>query len=614
MAVTRNISYLNRDFNSFRSGLINFAQTYFPNTYTDFSPASPGVLFMEQASYVGDVLSFYLDNQVQENFVQYSRQTSNLYNLAYMFGYTPRVTGLASAEINLFQLVPVRTVGSDHYPDFNYALNIPENTVISTTTSTTTNFTLSDNVDFSVSSSQDPTEITVAQTSGGNPTRYLLRKTRKATSGTINTTSFTFTNPEEFATVNISAENIAHIVDIVDSDGNKWYEVDYLGQDFIYDSIKNTNENDPNNAVNSDDTPYILKLKRIQRRFTTRFLNDSTLQIQFGSGDPSLVDEEIIPNPNNVGLGIPQGQSKLKTAFSPTNFILSNSYGVAPSNTTLTVRYVTGGGVNDNVAANSITNINTENVSFLVNNLDATLAQSMFDSLQANNPEAADGGRGADTVEELRQNIAASYNTQQRAVTADDYLIRTLALPAQYGVIAKAHAQQPPASDRNTTIDIFVLSYDGDTKLRTASSSLKTNLKTYLNQFRSIGDSVNIKNAYIVNIGIDFEIITLPNFNNNEVLNRCLTAVRNYFRVENWAINQPILLSKVRVLLDNIDGVQTVQSLKINNKAGVSDGYSQHAYDIEGATQNNIVYPSIDPSIFEVKYPNQDITGRVVIQ
>lgn len=613
MAVTRNISYLSKDFNSFRNELINFTKTYFPNTYTDFSAASPGMMFMEQASYIGDVLSFYLDNQVQENFIQYSRQTSNLYNLAYMFGYTPRIVGLSNTNIELFQLIPSKISGSTYIPDFDYALNIPENNKISTNTTEVVNFTIQDNIDFSISNSIDPTEITIAQTSGGNPTRYLLKKTRQAVSGEIKTTTFSFNEAQEFSTVNINDTNIAQILDVIDSDGNVWYEVDYLGQDFVYDSIKNTNTNDPNYSINSDDTPYILKLKSVQRRFVTRFLNKETLQIQFGSGDPSLVDEEILPNPTNVGLGLPQGQSKLTTAFSPTNFILTNSYGVAPSNTTLTVRYITGGGIADNVDANTIVNIDSTNVQFLKNTLDNTLAQTIFNSLQVNNPNAADGGRGEDTIEELRQNIAASYGTQLRAVTADDYLIRALSLPSQYGVVAKAFAQQPNTKS-NSTVDIFVLSYDSNSKLKTASTSLKTNIKTYLSQYRSLGDSINIKNAYVVNIAVDFEIITLPNYNNNEVLNKCLTSLKNYFDISKWGINQPILIPKIKVLLDNIDGVQTVKNVKITNKTGTNAGYSSHAYDVLGATQNEIVYPSIDPSIFEIKYPDQDITGRVVIQ
>jgi len=348
MAVNRDIKYVNKDFNEFRSQLLNYAQTYFPNTYTDFTPSSPGVMFMEMASYIGDVLSFYLDNQIQENFLQYARQSNNLYELAYMFGYKPKTTGLATVDIDFYQLVPSKTVGLDVVPDYDYALYVDLNTQISSKSSNT-KFIIEDPIDFTISSSLDPTTISVAQIAGSNPTYYLLKKTRKAISGTINTTNFSFGSPIEFVTINIDGTNTAGIIDIVDSDGNTWYEVDHLAQELVFDGIKNTNINDPNNYQNSNDTPYILQTKQVQRRFTTRFLNPTTLQLQFGSGNSSDNDENVIPNPSNVGLGLPFEKNKLTTAYSPTNFIFTNTYGIAPSNTTLTIRYLTGGGVESNV-------------------------------------------------------------------------------------------------------------------------------------------------------------------------------------------------------------------------------------------------------------------------
>lgn len=286
MAVNRDIKYINKDFNEFRSQLLNYAQTYFPTTYTDFTPSSPGVMFMEMASYVGDVLSFYIDNQIQENFLQYARQSNNLYELAYMFGYKPKVTGLATVDIDFYQLVPAKTVGPDVVPDYDYALYVDTNTQVSSRTSTT-RFIIEDPIDFTISSSLDPTTVSVAQVAGGNPTYYLLKKTRKATSGTVNNISFSFGSPVEFSTVTINGADIAGVIDITDSDGNIWYEVDHLAQELVFDGIKNTNINDPNNYQNSNDTPYILQTKQVQRRFTTRFINPTTLQLQFGSGNPA---------------------------------------------------------------------------------------------------------------------------------------------------------------------------------------------------------------------------------------------------------------------------------------------------------------------------------------
>ena len=607
--VKRDISYLNKDFGDFRNQLINFSKTYFPTTYTDFSPASPGMMFMEQASYVGDVLSFYLDNQLQETFIQYARQTNNLFDLAYMFGYTPKVTSLATTQLDIFQIVPAKTIGTGSLPDFSYALDFPENTEVTGDGQT---FTIQDNIDFTVSSSQDPTLITVAQVNGATPTYYLLNKKRNASSGDIQSTTFSFGEHQEFPTVDLQGTSIAQILDVFDSDGNEWYQVSALGQDSVYDKIKNTNVNDPNNSNGQEDTPYILQLKQVQRRFATRFIDNTTLQIQFGSGNAEANDEEIIPNPDNVGLGLPYTQDKLTTAYSPTNFIFTNTYGIAPSNTTLTVRYITGGGIASNVAANTLTNVDTTNTTFIQPTLNASLAQYVFNSVAVNNAGAATGGADGDSTEELRQNTISSYGTQLRNVTADDYLVRTLSMPSNFGSISKAHVQKPTNANSNTTLEIYTLSYDLNKNLRIASPALKENLTTYLNQYKMIGDSITIKDAYIVNIAVDFEIITLPNYNNNEVIRNCLTALINFFNVDKWQINQPIILRNINVLLDQVTGVQTVKQVIITNKAGVSEGYSQYGYDVEGATQSGVIYPSIDPSIFEVKNLNKDISGRVV--
>jgi len=619
MAVRRNIQYLNKDFTELRASLINYARTYFPTTYNDFSPASPGMMFMEMASYVGDVLSFYLDNQIQETYLQYARQTNNLYELAYMFGYKPNVTQVATVDIDFYQQIPAFG-GFPYAPDFDYSLFIPANTTVTSTYSGSVPFIIQDPVDFSISSSGDPTEVTVYSVDGGGiPIFYLLKKTRKAISSTINTTTFNFTTPEQFATVEITANNIIGILDIVDSDGNTWYEVDYLAQDTVFDSIKNTNVNDPNLSQYQGDTPFLLQLKQVQRRFVTRFLNSTTLQLQFGAGTNTDTDEEILPNPDNVGLGLPFEVDKLTTAFSPSNFVFTKNYGIAPLNTTLTVRYLTGGGVGANVPANTINTISAGSVTFVKNlsNALATSANYVFNTLTANNLAAADGGGDGDSTEEIRQNASANFATQLRNVTQDDYLVRALSLPAKYGVIAKAYieptkAQSVASGAAASILDLYVLSFDVNSKLRTASVALKQNLSTYLSQYRMVNDSINIKDAFIINIGVNFDIIVLPNYNSNEVLTRCILAMQDFFAIKNWQINEPIILRDLYVILDEVEGVQTVKNITISNKVGTALGYFEFAYDISGATINNVVYPSLDPMIFEVKYPNTDIQGRVV--
>jgi hypothetical protein len=612
LPVNRNVNYINKDFSQFREKLINFSQTYFPNTYTDFSPESPGMMFIEQASYVGDVLSFYLDNQFQENFLQYARQSNNIYDLAYMFGYKPRTTSTSQTILDISQEIPAIFNGSEYVPDYTYALSIQENTEFSSLSGVS--FITQDFVDFSLSSSQDPTSITISQILGSTPQYFLLEKQIKVISARVQSETFTFGNPIPFNTVNINSSNIIKVLDIIDSDGNKWYEVDHLGQEMVLDSIKNTNINDPNYE---NDVPYLLKLKKVPRRFCTRFSSQNNLIIQFGAGSPNDIDEEITPNANNVGLGLPFKKDKLTAAYSPVNFLYTGTYGIAPSNTTLTVRYLTGGGINSNIPANNITNIITPNkIKFSTPNLNQSTADYVFSTFSLTNLDPANGGKGGDTLEEIKQNTLALISSQKRSVTSDDYLIRALSMPSDYGSISKAYIEQPKLTDNQVstieTLNLYILSLNSEGKLDYASNTLKNNLRTYLSQYRMIGDNIEIRDAFIINIGVNFEIIVLPEFNNNEVLLTCINALKTYFNINNWQLNQPILLRDLYVLLDKIKGVQTVKDIFIVNKAGTNQGYSQYTYDMTAATQNLVIYPSLDPSIFEIRYPDIDIKGRVV--
>jgi len=610
MAETRNITYLNKDFNQFRTSLVDYAKTYFPTVYTDFSPSSPGMMFMEMSAYIGDIMSFYLDNQIQENFIQYARQTDNLYALAYMLGYTPKVTSISTVDVDIYQKVP--SIGN--LPDYSYAFYVSENLSIQSPLQAANKFLIQDTIDFTFSSSLDPTEATVYDSN-----YYLLKKTRKAISAEIKTTTFSFTTPTSFPTVEINNSNIIGILDITDSDGNTWYEVPYLAQDMVYDTIKNTNINNPNFSSNSGDTPYLLQLKKVQRRFITRFLNNTTLQIQFGAGTSiSNNDEEITPNSDNVGLGLPYKKSKLNTAYSPSNFLFTDTYGIAPYQTTLTVRYLVGGGIQSNVGANTLNVINNKELfKFQNTNLDSTLANNIFNSIAVVNPLASNGGGAGDTDDDLRFKSMNSFTTQQRTVTQDDYLVRALSLPSNYGNIAKAYIEPEKISnllpgETPSILNLFVLTYDIDKHLIQCSSALKQNLSTYLSQYRIINDSIKIKDAFVINIGVDFEIIVLPNYNSNLVIANCITKLQNYFNIDKWQINEPIILRDLYVILDNVDGVQTVKTINITNKYGSALGYSNYSYDVIGATINNVVYPSLDPMVFEVKYPNVDIKGKVV--
>ena len=624
MANSKTVQYLNKDFDSLKAQLINFAQIYYPNTYNDFNEASPGMMLIEMASYVGDVLSFYIDNQIQENFLQFAKQRKNLLAQAYTFGYQPKVTKAASVILSVYQVVPSTILSGEYEPDFNYALILEEGGKVTSNLDPNVQFYVNEKLDFSKSVPGSETEISVYSTDVyQNPQFYLLKKTVKASAGTLTSTNITFGNPERYPTVDINDTNIIEIVSVVDSNNNKWYEVPYLAQDTIFEPTVNIAQNDPNLAQYNDTVPYLLKLKKVPRRFVTRFKENNQLQMQFGPGVSSGADEEIIPNSDNIGLGLPYGVDKMTTAFDPSNFLYTQTYGLAPSNTSLTVTYLKGGGATSNAPVGTLTINSGVTTAFNGNNIDSTLSATVLNSLAFDNEEAANGGGDGDTNEQIRQNALSSYPTQLRTVTKDDYIIRSLSLPSKYGVVDKAYINQDISIQTNFTTDLiaaqnynsislYILSKDNNNNLSVPNNAVKENLKTYLSQYRMITDAVNINDAFIINIGVNFEIIVRPNYNNRLVLNNCLTLLQNYFKVDNWQINQPIIIPEIYSNLDQIEGVQTVQKVEIVNKAGSNTNYSQYSYDIKGATINNIVYPSLDPSIFEVKFPTTDIQGRVV--
>jgi hypothetical protein len=602
MAEERDIKYVNKTFSDFRQQLIDYAKNYFPDSYNDFSSTSPGMMFMEMAAYVGDVLSFYQDIQLQETLLQYAQEPGNLYSLAYMMGYRPKVSTAATVDIEVFQQVDAIA----NAPDWDQALTIPENIQLESTTGTPTRFFIDNKVNFTFSSSYDPTDVSIYASSGNTINTFLLKKTVKAFSGEVKTKTITIGSPERFKTVTLEDTNIIGILDIEDGNSNDWYEVPYLAQDTIF-------EENANAGSDSNLAPYLLTLKKVPRRFVTRFTSTGNLQIQFGAGTNSQDDTVITPNPTNVGLGTSTGISKIDQAYDPSNFMFTGTYGLAPANTTLTIRYLVGGGVQANAPANTITTV--------VNQGTATgIDTSKASTIAYNNPRAASGGKDGDSTEEIRQNSLRAYSEQLRAVTREDYIVRALSLPSKFGSVAKVHVLQDQLTSTKSTTDniidsnplslsMYILAYDNSRKLTTAGANLRENLRQYLSQYRIITDAINIKDAFVVNIGVKYEIVLRPGAVGREVLLRCTQALQEHFDIRKWSINQPINIGAIYTLLDRIKGVQTVQNVEITNKVGGS--YSQYAYDVKGATKNNVVYPSYDPCIFEVKLPASDITGRI---
>jgi len=605
MAQDRDIKYVNRDFGDFRNELIEYAKNYFPDSYNDFSPTSPGMMFIEMAAYVGDVLSFYQDTQLQETYIQHAKNPANLYNLAYMMGYRPKITTPSEVDIEVSQFVGALT----GEPNWNQALKIPGNTRLKSTSTGQVNFIIDKPIDFTFSSSYDGTLIGVETLNGaGQPLTFRLTKTAKALSGEVKTITQDITSVEKFKTITIEDTNIVGVLSVTENSGNtKWYEVPFLGQDTVF--VDNTN-----NETDKQTVPYSLTLQRVPRRFVTRFTSTGQLQIQFGAGITGQDDSIITPDPTNVGFGTNQGISRIDYAFDPSNFLSTKSYGLAPSNTTLTIKYLVGGGVAANAPANTI------NTLIGYSGTPTAVDTSQLGTVFFNNSLAAAGGRDGDTVDELRENSLRAFNEQGRAVTLQDYTVRALSMASKYGSIAKVYATQDQLTNPNSATDsiidsnplslsIFTLAYDNNKNLTPATSTLKSNLKTYLSEYMILSDALNIKDAFIVNIGVNFDIIVKPNFSGRDVLLACTNRLKDYFDITKWNINQPINLSSIYTLLDQEKGVQTVQKVELVNNVGGT--YSQYAYDIVGATRTNIVYPSYDPCIFEVKFPDTDIKGRI---
>jgi hypothetical protein len=603
----KNISYLNKGFTDFKAALQQYAKTYFPTTYNDFSEATPGNMFIEMASYVGDVMSFYLDTQTQENFLLYAKEKENLYAMAYVMGYRPKASYASTTIVDIYQLVPSINNGGTITPDYNtYGLIIPTNTTL-TSTSTGIKFLTTQQIDFTNTSSAEITYV--------DSNYFLFKKSVSAISAEIKSATLTFSGNEKFATSTINDTKTLQILNVTGSDGNVWYEVPYLAQSSIFQKVTNP-------SYSTDQIPYLLQLQRVPRRFVSRILSDNTLQLEFGAGlSQNKTDSQIIPTPDNIQLGLVPGISLLTNNYNQASVMFTQEYGLAPSGD-INVTYLVGGGITSNVPANDLTILDTSKIYF--KNTPGGLATTVLNSVVSNNPVPSTGGRNGDTIDEIRQNALYSYSTQLRAVTKDDYIVRALSMPSDYGVIAKAYISQNISDNPQQTVtytqpnnplslDLYILSYNSNKQITQASTTLKQNLVTYINQYRMVSDAINIRDAFYINITVNFDITILSGFSNKDVLTSCVTSLQDYFNIDKWQINQPIIISDVIAKLLQVRGVQSVSKLEITNKqdsTGVT--YSQYGYDIAGATRNGNVYPSMDPAIFEVRYPNTDIQGRVV--
>ena len=632
----KEIRYLNKDFTSFKDNLIEFTKIYFPKEYNDFNESSPGMMFIEMASYVGDVLSYYIDNQFKESLLAFAEEKRTVYNMAQSLGYKPKLSSPATTNVDVFQTVPALSSGAGASyttkPDLRYSMVIKSGMEIGSETGIT--FITQEDCNFKFSSSYDPLEISIYESSGNVPTTYLLKKSIQASSGTIATEYFTFNAAEKYKRIALANSNITEIISCTDSDGNDWYEVPFLAQDTVFEDMQNTEKNDDDLYQYADQAPYLLKLIKTSRRFTTFIREDGRTELRFGAGTSDSPDEEIIPNPDTVGSALPGSPSYLNTAFDPSNFLKTKAYGQAPSNTQLTITYRYGGGISHNVNSNTVRNIQSINVTTDQSGLTPSLVASTRASIAVNNPIPATGGRDAESIVEVKNNTLAYFQAQQRAVTKEDYITRIYALPTKYGNVAKCYIVQDTQLDSKSganadsrvanplALNLYTLGFDASKKLTNLNKAVKENIQTYLTQFRMVTDAVNIQNAYVINIGVKFNLLTKAGYNKDEVVLRAIQKVKEFFDIDKWQIGQPIVIADLAYQISLTDGVSAVVAPEENNSDGLpilienkfleSGGYSGNLYDIKSATQDGVIYPSLDPSIFELKFPNVDVEGRVI--
>lgn len=651
-ANTKDVLYLNRDFTSLKQQLIDFTKQYYPQSYRDFSESSPGQIFIEQASFVGDVLSYYTDYQFKESFIQFANERKNLLNLSTFLGYKPKVSTVSSTSVDVFQLVPsTRTsaVNPEYVPDERYCLILKPFTQLSSISGIP--FIIEDSVDFSQDTTFSPREISVYnRDASGAPLFYLIKKTANAYSGRIVTKQISLGDPESFLKIKLDETDVVKIISVIDSNNNNYYEAQYLAQDTIPIVVDNVPLTNQTLSKYRNETPKLLRYLRTQNRFITNIDQNNFTYIQFGANTENFENTVIIPNPSNVGVAL-SNLKNLNISLDGTNVLKTNSYGYSPSNTTLTISYIVGGGIESNVNSEEINTI--QFTDFLndtsgLTDSEVILLNTIKNSLRVNNPLSSTGGNGADTNEEIRLNSILNFSAQNRIVTEEDYLLRVYSLPTYLGNIAKSYVESNTtrevqysglirgitttqndeivdltplnALDRRKflqsnnpfTNNLYVLGYDVNKKLSQINPATLQNLVSYLNNYKILSDKVNIIDGYIINIGIEFKITVFQGFNKRDVLNNCIETVKSFFNIDYWGFNQPINLSQLSFEIMKNEGVQSIIEIKVKNLTIDDGNYSPISYDINIAQQNNIIYPSKDPSVFEVKFPNSDIKGLVV--
>lgn len=587
------INYTNREFETIRRDLFGIAERFYPDTFRDFSQNSFGSLMIDAVSYVGDQLSFYLDYNVNESFLDTAYQYDNVLRLGQSLGYRYSGPNSSYGQVTLYILVPASSNGIG--PDTRYIPILKRGSTFKSTTGIS--FVLTKNVDFSIPS--NPIIAARTNASTGAPTHYAIKAYGDVVAGNFSRLSIDVGNYERFKKVAINNANISEIISVTDSDGNEYYEVDYLAQDVVFREVLNTN-------YKNDNVPSIIKPFLVSRKFVVERTRTSTI-LQFGSGDSSLTD--VIANPTEVAMQNFGKDYVTDTTFDPSRLSKNQSFGIVPSNTTLDIVYRFIDSENSNIATSTLTQVGSVILEFKdQQTLDSSEIATVRTSIECSNEEPIVGSVVTATTEEVKRRIYDTFPTQNRAVTQTDYENLAYRMPKKFGSVKRVSVQRDPNSNRRN-LNMYVLSEDNFGKFTTANNTIKNNLKTWINHYRMISDTVDIIDAYIVNFGIDFIIKPSTGVDKFDLLNSCVSVLQDKFS-NHFFIGEHINISEIYSELSKVKGVLDVIKVKIVKKEG--SNYSAVDFNINHNTSpdgTSVIAPK--NAVFELKYPLVDIKGRI---
>ena len=587
------IDYTSRDFSSIRDQLTQVAERFYPDTFQDFSEASFGAMMLDAVAYVGDQVSFYLDYNVNETFLDTSYQRDNVIRHGRILGYKDSGRPSTYGKVAMFVLVPASETGLG--PDIRYIPVIKRGTRF--TSQNGLNFVLTDNVDMAESS--NPVVVATTDSTTGAPTQYAIKSYGNVVSGFFNVEEVECGAFERFKAVQLNSPNVSEIISVFDSDGNEYFEVEYLSQDTVFKELSNKN-------YKNDNTPSVIKPMLVNRKFITVF-DGNGVTLQFGSGDELAA--ELVADPQDVAMDIFGKNYVTDTTFDPSRLVNNKYYGIVPQNTTLTIAYRQSNPLNSNVAATSLNTVASsllefEDASVLAG---ATLT-TVRNSLEVINEEPIMGNVSNPSTAEIKQRIYDTFPTQNRAVTQQDYENLVYRMPAKFGSIKRCSVQKDPDSQKRN-LNVYVVSEDPQRKLINTNTTIKTNLKTWLNHYRMINDTIDILDPFIINFGINFIIKPERNVDKFKVLDSCVVALSNEFSSPLF-IGESISKSNIFNVLNSVSGVNDVVKVQIINKTSVN--YSNVFFSISDNVSPDgdmIVCPK--NAIFEMKFPEVDIKGKL---